>query len=229
MLTLVTFSFAMQAWTGDVFEIQAVQACRFLNVQGGGLDPGTGLCVWDTAQGVNPHNLWRISSVRGAQDPMVVEILSNHAQRYLNLKAGHGHAGADVQLWDAYRDPPNPDNFWKMVPVPGMRDVYEIQSCASGRFLNVRAGSSRAGAAVCVWDTDFGSNPAANRWRIIPADPVIPDPAGLQCVVCLTSPATMALVHSYTAHLCVCLSCACTLDTCPMCRSFIQWKIRVFV
>jgi hypothetical protein len=133
-------------------------ACRFLNVQGGAVDAGAGLCVWDTVCGANPHNVWRICSVRGQDDPSVVEILSTHAQRYLNLKAGLDEPGADVQLWDSYRDPPNLDNYWKMVPVDGHRDVYEIQSCASGRFLNVRGGSTVAGARVCVWDADFGCN-----------------------------------------------------------------------
>lgn len=155
-----------------VYEIQSVHTGRFLNVKGGGSCNGTGLHLWDAEPGVNPHNVWRVCplggpAVRGA-DPRPVELLSVHAQRYLNVAGGSLRRGAEVQLWNRVGDAKNPHNVWLLHPVPGADGVFEIQSAHNGRCLNVRGGNTAQGAELWTWDDRLGVNPH-NLWRFVPS------------------------------------------------------------
>ncbi|GFH13848.1 ANK_REP_REGION domain-containing protein [Haematococcus lacustris] len=104
--------------------------------------------------------------------------------------------------------------------------------CSSGSGGGLEGARSPSAAAPMGREQEW-----TEQLRALPASPFAPtltdeEDSQLSCVVCLSAPRAVGLLHGSTVHKCVCRECAAKIKAgtmlCPLCRQTVERVLDVF-
>jgi len=115
--------------------------------------------AWGRIIGVSANVLNSIPEMPSRTN--VSSIVSDQANKCLDVSGVSSRNGADVHLWDCF-DIPN--QKWLFIPVPGKDNTYYIVASHSYKCLDVLGASLSDGASIIQWDCGGGLN---QQWRFV--------------------------------------------------------------
>ncbi len=151
---------------GQRYNIVAVHSGKCLDVSDASVADGALLHQWTCSAPGSANQKWRLVLVPGTTD--TYNLIAWHSGKCADVTDASTADGALVHQWYCY--PPGGTNQqWRLVPVPGMYNTYNLIAVHSGKCADVDQASMYDGALVHQW---FCAPPGAanQQWQLIPVN-----------------------------------------------------------